>query len=99
MSEYEFWIYKDQTSFAFTPSFLPFSITMSAIAKSNSPVAPVTTEPKDWMKAPMPELQSGSEGVSSTQASEGGGETAQGRGGEASTQRGGGKGSRGGGAH
>jgi len=34
---------------------------MSAIAKSNSPVTPVTTEPKDWMKAPTPELQSGSE--------------------------------------
>ena len=56
-----FWIYKDQTGFAFAPSFLPFSITMSAIAKSNSPVAPVTTEPKDWTKAPTPELQSGSE--------------------------------------
>jgi len=61
MSEYEFWIYKDQTGFAFTPSFLPFSITMSTIAKSNSPIAPVTTEPKDWTKAPTPELQSGSE--------------------------------------
>jgi len=23
MSEYEFWIYKDQTGFAFTSSFLP----------------------------------------------------------------------------
>jgi len=56
-----FWIYKDQTGFAFAPSFLPLSITMSAIAKSNSPVAPVTTEPKDWTKAPTPELQSGSE--------------------------------------
>jgi len=61
MSEYELWIYKDQTGFAFAPSFLPFSITMSAIAKSNSPVAPVTTKPKDWTKAPTPELQSGSE--------------------------------------
>jgi len=60
MSEYELWIYKDQTGFAFAPSFLPFSITMSAIAKSNSPVAPVTTEPKDWMNALMPELQSSS---------------------------------------
>jgi len=61
LSEYEIWVYKDQTGFAFAPSFLPFSITMSAIAKSNSPVAPVTTEPKDWTKAPTPELQSGSE--------------------------------------
>ena len=34
---------------------------MSATAKSNSPIAPVTTKPKDWAKAPMPELQSGSE--------------------------------------
>jgi len=61
LSEYEIWVYKDQTGFAFAPSLLPFSITMSAIAKSNSPVAPITTEPKDWTKAPMPELQSGSE--------------------------------------
>jgi len=61
LSEYGFWVYKDQTSFAFAPSLLPFSITMSATTKSNSPVAPVTTKPKDWMKAPMPELQSGSE--------------------------------------
>jgi len=34
---------------------------MLNIAKSTSPVAPVTTESKDWMKASMPELQSGSE--------------------------------------
>jgi len=61
LSEYEFWVYKDQTGFAFAPSLLPFSITMSATAKSNSPIAPVTTKPKDWAKAPMPELQSGSE--------------------------------------
>jgi len=61
LSEYEIWVYKDQTGFAFAPSFLPFSITMSTIAKSNSPITPVTTEPKDWMKAPTPELQSGSE--------------------------------------
>ena len=60
LSEYEIWVYKDQTGFALAPSFLPFSITMSAIAKSNSPVAPVTTEPKDWTKAPTLELQSGS---------------------------------------
>jgi len=61
LSEYEFWVYKDQTGFAFAPSLLPFSITMSATAKSNSPIAPVTTKPKDWAKAPTPELQSGSE--------------------------------------
>jgi len=61
LSEYEFWVYKDQTGFAFAPSLLPFSITMSATAKSNSPVSPVTNEPKDWAKAPTPELQSGSE--------------------------------------
>ena len=53
-------IYKDQTGFAFAPSFLPFIIIMSAIAKSNSPVTPVTTESKDWTKASMLELQSGS---------------------------------------
>jgi len=34
---------------------------MSAIAKSTSPVAPVATESRDWMKASTPELQSGSE--------------------------------------
>jgi len=34
---------------------------MSNIAKSTSPVAPVTTESKDWTKASTPELQSGSE--------------------------------------
>ena len=34
---------------------------MSNIAKSTSPDAPVTTESKDWTKASMPELQSGSE--------------------------------------
>ena len=61
MSEYEIWIYTEQTSFAFAPSFLSFIITMSAIAKSNSPIAPVTTESKDWTKASTPELQSGSE--------------------------------------
>jgi len=61
LSEYEIWVYKDQTGFAFAPSLLPFSITMSAIAKSNSPVAPITTESRDWTKALTPELQSGSE--------------------------------------
>jgi len=60
MSEYEFWIYKDQTSFSFTPSLLP-SIIMSATAKSTSPVVPTATESKDWTKASTPELQSGSE--------------------------------------
>jgi len=34
---------------------------MSNIAKSTSPVAPAATESKDWTKASMPELQSGSE--------------------------------------
>ena len=34
---------------------------MSAIAKSTSPVTPVATESRDWMKASTPELQSGSE--------------------------------------
>ena len=34
---------------------------MSAITKSNSPVAPVTTESKDWTKASTLELQSGGE--------------------------------------
>jgi len=33
---------------------------MSNIAKSTSPVAPAATESKDWTKASMPELQSGS---------------------------------------
>ena len=61
LSEYEIWVYKDQTGFAFAPSFLPFIIIMSAIAKSNSPITPVTTESKDWMKASTLELQSGSE--------------------------------------
>ena len=60
MPEYKIWVYKDQTGFAFAPSFLPFITIMSAIAKSNSPVTPVTTKSKDWTKASMPELQSGS---------------------------------------
>jgi len=34
---------------------------MSNIAKSTSPVTPVTTESKDWTKASTPELQSSSE--------------------------------------
>jgi len=60
LSEYEIWVYKVQTGFAFAPSFLPFIIIMSTIAKSNSPVAPVTTESKDWTKASTLELQSSS---------------------------------------
>jgi len=61
VSEYEFWIYKDQTGFAFYPQFSIRDPNMSATAKSTSPVAPVTNKPKDWAKAPTPELQSGSE--------------------------------------
>jgi len=34
---------------------------MSAFAKSTSPVAPIATESRDWMKASTLELQSGSE--------------------------------------
>ena len=34
---------------------------MSNIAKSTSPIAPAATESKDWMKACILELQSGSE--------------------------------------
>jgi len=34
---------------------------MSAIAKSNSPIASAATESRDWTKASTPELQSGSE--------------------------------------
>jgi len=60
LSEYEIWMYKDQTGFALTPSFLP-SITMSAPAKSNTPTVPSAVESKDWTKATTPELQSGSE--------------------------------------
>ena len=59
MSEYELWIYKDQTGFACTLSSLS-SNNMLNIAKSTSPVAPAATESKDWTKASTPELQSGS---------------------------------------
>jgi len=52
-------MYKDQTGFALTPSFLP-SITMSAPAKSNTPTVPSAVESKDWTKVTTPELQSGS---------------------------------------
>jgi len=60
MSEYELWIYKDQTSFAFASSFLP-SNNMSATAKSTTPIAPATNESRDWTKVATLELQSGSE--------------------------------------
>jgi len=61
VSEYKLWIYKDQTGFAFYPQFFFHDPNMSAIAKSTSPVAPVATKSRDWMKASTPELQSGSE--------------------------------------
>jgi len=61
VSEYELWIYKDQTGFAFYPQFSLRDPNMSATAKSTSPVAPVATESRDWTKVSTPELQSGSE--------------------------------------
>jgi len=61
VSEYELWIYKDQTGFAFYPQFSFRDPNMSATAKSTSPVAPVATESRDWTKASTPELQSSSE--------------------------------------
>jgi len=61
MSEYEFWIYKDQTGFAFYPQFPAIDFNKPAAAKSTTPTAPSVVEPKDWTKAPTPELQSGSE--------------------------------------
>jgi len=61
VSEYEIWIYKDQTGFAFYPQFSFRDPNMSATAKSTSPIAPVATESRDWTKASTPELQSGSE--------------------------------------
>jgi len=60
VSEYKLWIYKDQTSFAFYPQFSFRDPNMSATAKSTSPVAPVATKSRDWMKVSTPELQSGS---------------------------------------
>jgi len=60
LSEYEFWIYKDQTSFACTLSSL-FPNNISNIAKSTTPTVPSAVESKDWTKATTPELQSGSE--------------------------------------
>jgi len=61
VSEYKLWIYKDQTGFAFYPQFSFHDPNMLAIAKSTSPIAPIATESRDWMKALTPELQSGSE--------------------------------------
>jgi len=59
LSEYELWIYKDQTGFAFTPSSLS-SKNMSNIAKSTTPTVPSAVESKDWTKVTTPQLQSGS---------------------------------------
>jgi len=61
VSEYELWIYKDQTGFAFYPQFSFRDPNMLATAKSTSPVAPIATESRDWTKASTLELQSGSE--------------------------------------
>jgi len=61
VSEYELWIYKDQTGFAFYPQFSFRDPNMLATAKSTSPIAPIATESRDWTKASTPELQSGSE--------------------------------------
>jgi len=60
LSEYKFWIYKNQTSFACTLSSLSFN-NMSNIAKSTTPTVPSVVKSKDWTKATTPELQSGSE--------------------------------------
>ena len=61
MSEYELWIYKDQTGFAFYPQFSFRDPNMLAIAKSTIHVTPIATKSRDWTKALTPELQSGSE--------------------------------------
>ena len=67
---------------------------MSATTKSNSLIAPVANKSRDWTKASILELQSGSKDKSNildakgallSQASEEGGEAMQGRGGESST--------------
>ena len=60
LSEYEFWIYKDQTGFACTLSSLS-SNNMLNIAKSTTPTVPSAVESKDWTKVTTPELQSSSE--------------------------------------
>jgi len=59
MSEYEFWIYKDQTGFACTLSSLS-SNNMSNIAKSTTPTVPSVVKSKDWTKMTTLELQSSS---------------------------------------
>jgi len=43
------------------PQFPAIDSSMSATAKSTTPTVPSMVEPKDWTKAPTPELQSGSE--------------------------------------
>jgi len=43
------------------PQFPAIDFNMSATAKSTTPTVPSVVEPKDWTKAPTPELQSGSE--------------------------------------
>ena len=60
MSEYEIWIYKDQTGPCFYPQFPVIDFIMSATAKSTTPTAPSADESKDWTKVTTPELQSGS---------------------------------------
>jgi len=84
MSEYEFWIYKDQTGFACTLSSLS-SNNMLNIAKSTTPTVPSAVESKDWTKVTTPELQSGSEDEVSTQAGQERGEATPRRGGAMST--------------
>jgi len=61
LSEYEIWMYKDQTGFCFYPQFPAIDFIMSTIAKSTSPIASAATKSRDWTKAPTLELQSGSE--------------------------------------
>jgi len=61
LSEYEIWIYKDQTGSCFYPQFPAINPNMSNTAKSTTPTVPSAVESKDWTKAPTPELQSGSE--------------------------------------
>jgi len=65
MPEFEIWIYKDQTSFCFLPPVLLLPNNMSATAKSTTPTVPAIVESKDWTKATMLELLSGSEDKSS----------------------------------
>jgi len=46
MSEYKFWIHKDQTSFAFYPQFSAIDFDMSATAKSTTPLSPPWLSPR-----------------------------------------------------